>query len=74
MWEKERRGNGLQWREENALSLNYGVEKLEEMKPRNLQEEGNGAKIGPESTWLPQTTLLLEAKAADTDLGRVTFC
>lgn len=46
-----------------------GVEKHEEMKPRNFQEEGNEAKIGPESTWLPHTKLLLEGKAADINLS-----
>jgi hypothetical protein len=38
-----------------------GVEKQQEMKPRNRQDEGNGAKIGPESTWLTHANLSLGA-------------
>lgn len=52
----------LQRGEETALSLNYGVEKPQEIKPPDAQEEGNEAKIGPGSTWPTHTELLPRAK------------
>jgi hypothetical protein len=56
------REDELQWGEGSAVSLNDGGSKPEEMKPRNRQDEGTGAKIGPESTWLTHANLLLGAR------------
>jgi len=61
-WWKEKEDE-LQWGEENALNLNYGVEKLQDIKRRNVQEEGNEAKIGPGSTWPAHTKALARGEA-----------
>jgi len=53
----------LQWGEENALNLNYRVEKPQDIKRRNVQEEGNEAKIGPGSTWPTHTKALARGEA-----------
>jgi len=43
--------------------LNYGVEKPQDIKRRNVQEEGNEAKIGPGSTWPRHTKALARGEA-----------
>ena len=53
----------LEWGEENALNLNYGAEKPQDIKRRNVQEEGNEAKIGAGSTWPTHTKALARGKA-----------